>query len=108
VFARTLSLASLLPVSPLPSSLQGYRPATGTTEVTDAAGKTKTETVFGDFRWMSYHAIAEMMDAIGSAVAHLDLAKPNDLGVRAARAAESQVAPCPWPACGVGCAYCRR
>lgn len=54
----------------------GYRPVVSTKEVTSKDGKKSTETEVGDFQWMTYNQVAAIIDNIGSAIVHLDLAPP--------------------------------
>jgi len=59
----------------------GHREQTGTKEV-EVKGKPTQQPVFGAFTWQTYRQVADVVDAVGSAIAHLSLAPPNDTGHR--------------------------
>ena len=57
--------------------LQGYRPVLST-EVKDGKEVTKV----GDYQWFTYGEVQVKIDAFGSGMVHLGLAKDDGLGVR--------------------------
>lgn len=48
----------------------------------DGKGGSKMVPTYGAFEWRTYGQIAEIVDNVGSAIAFLDLATPNDTMVR--------------------------
>jgi len=68
----------------------GFQPVTGQKQGKDAKdepaknpdGSPKMVPEYGEFRWMTYKTINDLVSQIGSSIANLDLAPANDLGDR--------------------------